>query len=66
MLERRQTGKAGNRTIHNQKNPAPVATAELFPINFPKGRIFPTVSHLVGQLDKKPNKQAKNPTLLLL
>lgn len=57
VLERRQGRKDGNRAIHSQKNPAPVATAEWFPINFPKGRISPIASHLLGQLHKQPNKQ---------
>lgn len=47
-------------TIHSQKNPAPGGTAQLFPINFPKGRICPIVSQPLGQLHKQTNKQ-KNP-----
>lgn len=49
-------GEGWNGIIHNQKNPIPVATAELFPINFPRGRIFLIVPHLLGQ----PHKQQTN------
>lgn len=61
VLQRR---KDRNRTILSQKNATPVATAELFPINFLKGRIYPIVSHLLGWLHKQTNKQASKKTHL--